>query len=69
MKNQVSNFSYILDIKDYKNDKEIIETIKTILKLNRDEKFQDSLGWVDTEPVSVEVPPNISFIIRGCDCE
>lgn len=69
MKNQVSNFNYILDIKDYKNDKEIIKTIKTILKLNRDEKFQDSLSWVDSEPVSVEVSPNISFIIRGCDCE
>ena len=58
-----------LDIVDYQDDDEIINSIKNLLKLSKDKEFIDSVFWENGENVSVDVSPNISFLISGCDCK
>lgn len=57
-----------IDIVDFQDDKEIIETIKNLLKLTKSQEFFDGVSWGDGEKVSVEVSPKISFLISGCEC-
>jgi hypothetical protein len=67
MKNNISHIKFQLDIQDFQDDKEIIETIKKILKMSKDKDFID--GFYDgNEKIKVNVSPNISFIISGCEC-
>jgi hypothetical protein len=67
MKNNISHIKFQLDIQDFQDDKEIIETIKNILKMSKDKDFID--GFYDgDEKIKVNVSPNISFIISGCEC-
>lgn len=56
-----------LDIVDYQDDDEIIDSIKNLLKLSRDREFIDNVFWENGEKVSVDVSPNISFVFSGCD--
>lgn len=58
-----------LDIIDFKDDKEILSTIKKLLVVSRDREFIDSVDWGNREIVKGEISPNLSFIIRGCICE
>jgi hypothetical protein len=58
-----------IDIVDYQNDEEIINSIKKLLKLSKEQEFIDSVFWENGEKVSVDVSPNISFIISGSDCK
>jgi hypothetical protein len=62
-----SNLVFRIDIQDFHGDKEIIDTIKNILKMSKDQDFIDGF-YEDDEKILVNVPPNISFIISGCDC-
>ena len=57
-----------IDILDYQDDEEIIDSIKNLLKLSKDQEFIDSVFWENGEKVSVYVSPNISFMFSGCDC-
>jgi hypothetical protein len=67
MKNNISHIKFQLDIQDFQDDKEIIETIKNLLKMSKDKGFID--GFYDgDEKIKVNVSPNISFIISGCEC-
>ncbi len=68
MKSNIPSLKFQLDIKDYQDDKEIIDTIKKLLKLTKSQEFIDSVSWGDGEKVSVEVSPKISFLISGCEC-
>jgi hypothetical protein len=67
MKNNISHIKFQLDIQDFQDDKEIIETIKKILKMSKDKDFIDGFYEGD-EKIKVNVSPNISFIISGCEC-
>jgi len=67
MKNNISHIKFQLDIQDFQDDKEIIETIKKILKMSKDKDFIDGLYEGD-EKIKVNVSPTISFIISGCEC-
>ena len=67
MKNDKSHINFQLDIQDFQDDEQIIGTIKNILKMSKDQDFIDGFYEVD-EKILVNVPPNISFIINGCDC-
>lgn len=58
---------YRIDIKDFKDDNEIITTIKSILKLSRDEEFLKNIDLDNKEKLNVEVSPNISFLISECN--
>jgi hypothetical protein len=68
MKTKKPTLKFQIDIVDYKNEDEILETIKRILKLSKDKDFLESIYW-DNGGLSVEVSPNISFLINGCDCD
>jgi hypothetical protein len=57
-----------LDIVDYQDDDEIIDSIKNLLKLSKDPEFIDSVFWENGESISVDVSPNMSFVFSGCDC-
>ena len=68
MKNIEPNLVFRLDIQDFHEDEEIIDTIKNILKMSKDKEFID--GFYDGgEKLLINVSPNISFIISGCDCD
>ena len=68
MKNNKSHVNFQLDIQDFQDDEEIIETIKNILKMSKDKDFID--GFYDgDEKIKVSVSPTISFIISGCECD
>jgi len=56
-----------IDILDYQDDEEILDSIKKLLKISKDQEFIDSVFWENGEKVSVDVSPKISFIISGCD--
>lgn len=66
MDNTIPSLKFQLDIKDYQDDNEIVETIKKLLKLTKDKEFIKSVKWNKGEKVSVEVSPKISFVISGC---
>ncbi len=55
-----------IDILDYQDEKEIIDSIKKLLKLSKDREFIDSVFWKKGESISVDVSPNISFIVSDC---
>jgi hypothetical protein len=55
-----------LDIVDFQDDYEIIDSIKNLLKLSKDREFIDSVFWKKGESISVDVSPNISFIVSDC---
>lgn len=55
-----------LDIVDFQDDDEIIDSIKNLLKLSKDRDFIDSVFLEKGETISVDVSPNISFIISDC---
>lgn len=57
-----------IDILDYHDEKEIINSVKKLLKLSKDQEFIDSVFWENGEKVSVDVSSNISFMFSGCDC-
>jgi hypothetical protein len=57
-----------LDIVDYQDDDEIINSVKNLLKLSRDQEFIETLIWEDGEKLKGKISPNISFVISGCDC-
>jgi hypothetical protein len=69
MKHNKQTLKFKLDIVDFKNDLEIIETIKNLLKLTRDKNFIENIDWDSGEEVDVKVTPNISFVISGCNCD
>jgi hypothetical protein len=57
-----------LDIVDYQDDDEIIDSIKNLLKLSKDREFIDNVFLENGEKLSVVVSPNISIVLSGCDC-
>ena len=67
MKNNKSHINFKLDIQDFEDDEQIIETIKKILKMSKDKDFIDGF-YEGNEKIKVNVSPNISFIISGCEC-
>jgi hypothetical protein len=67
MKYNKSHIKFQLDIQDFQDDEEIIETIKNLLKMSTDKSFIDSF-YDEDEKIKVNVSPNISFIISGCEC-
>ena len=69
MKHNKQTLKFKLDIVDFKNDLEIIDTIKNLLKLTRDKHFIENIDWDSGEEVDVKVSPNISFVISGCNCD
>ena len=69
MKRQRPNIRFQIDIEDYTDDKEILDTIKNILKLTKDKDFTENIDWDGGEGVEVEVSPKISFLINGCNCD
>jgi hypothetical protein len=69
MKRQRPKLKFQIDIVDFKNDLEIIDTIKNLLKLTRDKNFIENIDWDSGEEVDVKVSPNISFVISGCNCD
>jgi hypothetical protein len=69
MKSKKPTLQFQIDIEDYKDDKEILNTIKNILKMTKDKDFTDSIDWDEGGGVKVEVSPRISFLISGCDCD
>ena len=62
------NLHFKLDIQDFEDDEQIISTIKNILKMAKDDEFIKSFYEDEAEKILINVPPNISFIISGCDC-
>lgn len=56
-----------LDIVDFQDDDDIINSVKNLLNLIRDPEFIDSVFWENGEKVSVDVSPNISFVISYCN--
>lgn len=67
MKNNKSHINFQLDIQDFHDDEQIIDTIKNLLKMSKDKDFID--GFYDgDEKIKVKVSPTISFIISGCEC-
>jgi hypothetical protein len=69
MKQKKQTLKFQIDIVDFKNDLEIIDTIKNLLKLIRDKNFIENVDWDSGEEVDVKVSPNISFVIKGCNCD
>ena len=68
MNKEQPKLKFQLDILDFENEKEIIDTIKTLLKLSKDREFVQSVLWKNGEKVKGELSPNISFVFSGCDC-
>lgn len=62
------NLHFKLDIQDFEDDEQIIITIKNILKMAKDDEFIKGFYEDEAEKILINVPPNISFIISGCDC-
>jgi hypothetical protein len=62
------NLNFKIDIQDFEDDEQIISTIKNILKMAKDDGFIKSFYEDEAEKILINVPPNISFIISGCDC-
>ena len=69
MKSKKPTLKFQIDIEDYKDDKEILDTIKRILKLSKYKDFLENIYWDNEEGLSVEVSPNISFLVNGCECD
>jgi hypothetical protein len=55
-----------IDIVDYKNDEEIIDSIKKLLMLSKDQEFIDNVFLENGEKLSISVSPNISFVFSYC---
>jgi hypothetical protein len=68
MKRKNIDLQFKIDLIDYRNEDEIISTIRNILKLYKDEEFRESVEWEKDKTISVRVSPKISFLISGCDC-
>lgn len=62
------NLKFQIDILDYQDDKEIIDSVKKLLKLSKDQEFINSIFWENEEKISVDASPKISFMFSGCDC-
>jgi hypothetical protein len=69
MKGQRPKLQFQIDIDDFKDDVEILKTIKNILKLTKNSDFTDNIDWDNGRGVKVNVSPKISFLIRGCQCD
>ncbi len=69
MNTEKPTLKFQIDILDYKDDKEILNTIKKLLKLSKDREFTDSVLWRDGEKVKGEISPNISFVFSDCNCD
>jgi len=69
MNKEQPKLKFQLDILDFENEKEIIDTIKTLLKLSKDREFVQSVLWKNGEKVKGKISPNISFVFSGCDCD
>jgi hypothetical protein len=65
-----SNLSYTINIKDYTNNEEIInhlfEAIKTSLELNEDDKFLNDMGEADE--INLSIKKNLKIKIKDCGC-
>jgi hypothetical protein len=65
-----SNLSYTINIKDYTNNEEIInhlfEAIKTSLELNEDDKFLNDMK--DTNEINLSLKKNLKIKIKDCGC-
>lgn len=68
MNTEKPTLKFQIDILDYQDDDEIIDSIKKLLKLSKDQEFIDNVFWEDGEKVSFKVSPNLSFMFSGCDC-
>jgi hypothetical protein len=68
MKRKNIDLQFKIDLIDYRNEDEIISTIRNILKLYKDEEFRENVEWEKDKMISVKVSPKLSFIISGCDC-
>jgi hypothetical protein len=62
------NLHFKIDIQDFEDDEQIISTIKNILKMAKDEEFIKGFYEDEAEKILIDVSPNISFLISGCDC-
>jgi len=67
MNTRKPTLKFQLDIVDFQDEEEIINTIKKILKLSKDREFIDNVMWENGQKVSVEITPNLSFVISGCN--
>jgi hypothetical protein len=68
MKRKNIDLQFKIDLIDYRNEDEIISTIRNILKLYKDEEFRENVEWEKDKMISVKVSPKLSFVISGCDC-
>ena len=68
MKRKNVDLQFRIDLIDYKNEDELISTIRNILKLYKDKEFRESVEWEKDKIFSVKVSPKISFLISGCNC-
>lgn len=57
---------YRIDIIDFKSEEEVVDTIRTILKLSRNQEFLQQIFWDKGEKVKVKISPSITFIVSGC---
>jgi hypothetical protein len=69
-KQNISNLSYTINIKDYTNNEDIInhlfEAIKTSLELNEDDKFQKNMK--DADEINLSLKRNLKIKIKDCGC-
>ena len=65
-----SNLSYTINIKDYTNNEEIInyllEAITTSLELNDDNKFLNDMSEADE--INLSIKKNLKIKIKDCGC-
>ncbi len=65
-----SNLSYTINIKDYTNNEEIInyllEAITTSLELNDDNKFLTDMK--DANEINLSLKRNLKIKIKDCGC-
>ena len=65
-----SNLSYTINIKDYTNNEVIInhlyEAIKTSLELNEDDKFLNDMK--DANEINLSLKKNLKIKIKDCGC-
>lgn len=66
-----SNLSFTINIKDYTNNEEIInyllEAITTSLELNDDIKFQQNMN--DANEINLSLKKNLKIKIQDCGCK
>lgn len=65
-----SNLTYTINIKDFSNNEEIInyllEAITTSLELNDDNKFLNNMK--DADEINLSLKKNLKIKIKDCGC-